>query len=508
MRKLNVGGPFFATNKSAIGRLNDVKSNHFKPPCKERYGNFFGWERDGILLINLPSGSADCFLEKPNYKFVEGQNLTIDLPKTPVINHGWWRLKTPNNETLVIDNSLKNDKNHKTIVNRYMEGTWEFEFYIYQDNRNFLPHVKKVIYPPGTQTVYTPVVCRTDVTVEWSEDTRIDTKFIIICSAVGALAFIIIIGQAIYIFYLKSLARRLHAHNNLSKKAESDQSDRARYCSNPRQKKIKEMEPVESRDSVIYEAPNIQITDSGRKQLLPPNLPAISTMPSTPKIGRNVGMHQPMHGATLNHPSRSPMMDQPPSFPRQTERDMASRPPLPLPPQDNFEVYEQMTEGMDTYEPPPPVTSNAMPPRLPMPPKKVPTANLVNVKEDTLKARRGVRPPVTPKPQMPQTAVAPVNELEQVLKRRQAGIETTTRNNELEEAFRKRNNVKQVPILSIPDPSSAKNRPTVKSKPKIPQPQPVQEEIYYNENQASSDEEWTYEPLKPHKNYDPNIYNI
>ncbi|KAH9645353.1 hypothetical protein HF086_011117 [Spodoptera exigua] len=142
-------------------------------------------------------------------------------------------------------------------------------------------------------------------------------------------------------------ARRLHAHNNLSKKAESDQSDRARYCSNPRQKKIKEVEPVESRDSVIYEAPNIQITDSGRKQLLPPNLPAISTMP-----------------------------------------------------------------------------------------------------------------------------------------------------------------IKQVPILSIPDPSSAKNRPTVKSKPKIPQPQPVQEEIYYNENQASSDEEWTYEPLKPHKNYDPNIYNI
>uniref|UniRef100_A0A2H1WU01 SFRICE_013648 n=1 Tax=Spodoptera frugiperda TaxID=7108 RepID=A0A2H1WU01_SPOFR len=33
-------------------------------------------------------------------------------------------------------------------------------------------------------------------------------------------------------------------------------------------------------------------------------------------------------------------------------------------------------------------------------------------------------------------------------------------------------------------------------------------EIYYNENQASSDEEWTYEPLKPHKNYDSNIYNI
>ncbi|KAF9810382.1 hypothetical protein SFRURICE_008638, partial [Spodoptera frugiperda] len=72
--------------------------------------------------------------------------------------------------------------------------------------------------------------------------------------------------------------RRLNAHNNLSKKADSSQSDRARYCSNPRQKKIKEVAPVD-RDSVIYEAPNIEINDIGRKHLFPPNPPAISTMP-------------------------------------------------------------------------------------------------------------------------------------------------------------------------------------------------------------------------------------
>nr|BAJ16182.1 p77 homologue [Spodoptera litura] len=464
-------------------------------------------EGEENLKISIPKDTGNCSIPKPNYKFREGQNLTIELSTDPFVNYGWWRLKNSNNETFTIDSSFKSNmtKQHTTVVNRYMDGTWEFEFYVHKDNVDILSNIDKVAYPAGKQEYYTPIICRTNVAIEMNKDTILDTKFIIICSVLGTLALLIIIGQAVYICYLKSLARRLNAHNNLSKKSDSAQSDGARYCSYPRQKKIDEVVPVDKRYSDIYEAPNIEITDNGQKHFLPPNPPAISTMPCTPKMDRNMGVHPQMHGATLN---RSAMMDHTHSYQRQTERDMANRPPLPLPPsQDDFEVYEQMTDDMDTYEPPP-VVSQAMPPRLPMPPKKVPTANLVNVKEDTLKTKRSARPPVTPKPQMSHAAVAPVNELQQVLKRRQAGIETATRSNELEEALRKRNNVKQVPIVSIPDPSPAKTRPVVKSKPRIPQPQPVQEEIYYNENQASSDEEWTYEPLKPHKNYDPNIYNI
>ncbi|XP_050558015.1 uncharacterized protein LOC118280461 isoform X2 [Spodoptera frugiperda] len=467
---------------------------------------FISFENDGIIKINITKETGKCIIPQLSYKFKEGMNLSIVLPTDPFINYGWLHVNKSNNESFTIDGTLKSNQTtpYTTVVNRYMAGAWEFEFYLYRDNQDILPNIRKVPYTQNqNRAYYTPIKCHTHVTVDWS-DTVLDTKFIIICSILGTLALLIIIVQAIYIFYLKSLARRLNAHNNLSKKADSSQSDRARYCSNPRQKKIKEVAPVD-RDSVIYEAPNIEINDIGRKHLFPPNPPAISTMPRTPQMDRSMGMHQPMHGATLN---RSPGMDHTHSFPRQPDRDMASRPPLPLPPQDNYEVYEQMNDDMDTYEPPP-VASHTMPPRLPMPPKKVPTANLVNVKEDTLKARRGARPPITPKPQMPHPA-APVNELEQVLKRRQAGIESATvsRNNELEEAFRKRNNVKQVPIVSIPDPSAAKPRFTAKSKPQMPQPQPMQEEIYYNENQASSDEEWTYEPLKPHKNYDSNIYNI
>nr|BAJ16181.1 p77 homologue [Mamestra brassicae] len=538
-------------------------------------------EDDGNVTIKV-NRIGTCKINRERFTFTEGQKVNLIVqPENMFINYGWWTV----NASIELYDQLKSSytqdpnsqqkKDNTTIlytksVDWTMGGTWEFKFYHHINNVDFKESGLPVVHYNGSD--YLKSLCRTTVTIESAPVSRngTETKYVIIASVVFVILVIIILAQAAYIVFLKAQAQKLITHNNLSKKSEPISNDRARYCSNPGQKMMKEPIPVEddNRDSVIYEAPNIEISSKGRMPIQPPQPPAINTMPRAPRSDHNLRIGPTgMLASALNSPARSPVTDiLPPNFQRlqhiERENSVANRPPQPLPPQNHphnamfQEVYEEAYTDENTYEPPPVI--NTMPPRLPMPPKKVPTGNLLDVKENTLKHRQGInKPPVTPKPHphhahtmtseieqalrkrnnverestfprgpspghmmQPQhqeqnprrrpTGGAPTNELEEVLRRRN-NVDAQT--NELEEALRRRNNVVQVPIVSIPDPSSrssAKPRPgpppVQKSRPP-PVRHPVQEEIYYNE--ASSDEdEWTYEPLKPLNSYDQNIYNV
>ncbi|KAJ8707710.1 hypothetical protein PYW07_011387 [Mythimna separata] len=545
---------------------------------------FIKSEDSGIINIDVYR-TVNCMINPAGFKFTEGQNVTLIVhPGEVHIDLGWWRLVKASGSSDLYDQLKGKNKgafNYSRTVDKAVEGSWQFTFYFNKDNAN-IQELPRVLLD-GTN--YTMSVCTTNVTIvppttttpssstamvplPKDKDKRYD-MLVIIASVVAAVLIIIIIAQAAYILYLKNKAQKLitlNTHNNLSKKSESTSNDRARYCSNPGQKIMKEPILVEddNRDSVIYEAPNIELSSNTRMPMQPPQPPAITTMPRTPRPDHNLKIGpQALLASALNSPARSPMSDTlPPNFqrPNQAEREMnlANRPPLPLPnhpPEPMFqELYEEMPTEENTYEPPPVI--NTMPPRLPVPPKKVPTGNLLDVKENTLKSRPGNKPPLTakPTPQRPNMMTAnefeqalrrrnenslprgnpghmmhqqqqeqthrrrppgdgATNELEEALRRRNnnGSSPSNTATNELEEALKRRNKVMQVPIVSIPEPSSARNSPKPKPppafKPPVKTPHPVQEEIYYNE--ASSDEEeWTYEPLKPLNSYDPNIYNV
>ncbi|KAJ8706329.1 hypothetical protein PYW08_010955 [Mythimna loreyi] len=550
---------------------------------------------DNIINIHVKK-KENCTINYTSNNFTEGQNVTLVIHPDMFINLGWWYLQTATNTVSLYDgikaalqtaNSQQNENKtfapiqYTRSVDKSMEGTWDFQFYLYVGNSNVreLPRIK---HTDGNN--YTVSECKMNATIVPVPLTTTTTtpsplqikdekykNLIIIASVVATVLVIIIIAQAAYIVCLKTKAQKLitlNTHNNLSKRSESIPNDTARYCSNPGQKIMKEPILMEddNRESVIYEAPNIEIPANPRIPMQPPQPPAITTMPRTPRSDHNMRIgQQTMLSSALNSPARSPVSATlPPNFQRQKQAEreinVANRPKLPLPDEDHphhdpmfQEVYEQMETEENTYEPPP--ITNTMPLRIPVPPKKVPTGHLLDVKENTLKSRQGTKPPVVAKP-TPQrnnlmttsefeealrrrnentsprvnpghkvhpqqqeqphrrrpTGDAPTNELEEALRRRNNNGDAPT--NELEEALRRRNKVMQVPIVSIPEPSNARNSPKPHNKPK-PQlalkppaktPHPVQEEIYYNE--ASSDEEWTYEPLKPLNSYDPNIYNV
>ncbi|PZC72805.1 hypothetical protein B5X24_HaOG210550 [Helicoverpa armigera] len=543
------------------------------------------------LPVKIIAGKP-CSLQS-SYKFTDGSNITIILQfsnEKHFINYGWLRLRSEEDKVLIKE-TLK--VNSSIVVNKTMAGTWEFEFYYYPNMSEFQPEKAKI---PHYGTNYSSSECRTVVEIlnatkpenlsSAGRSLPSDDKYMII-GAVAGVSVLIILAQTAYIAVLKAKARSLNAHKHISKiTPETDEHETARYCANPVPKALKIAAPRDDDDDddeAIYEAPNIDL--NGRIGLQVPQPPAVNTIPRTPRTDHKNRVGPP----TMLPPGLKE--NQQPTFPRGRPNDrdanVANRPPLPLPNQPQ-EVYEEM-ESEDVYEPPPvnpmpprlpkppkkvptgklldvkentlklkpvnkpPVTPkpgrprskmesedvyepppvNPMPPRLPKPPKKVPTGKLLDVKENTLKLKPVNKPPVTPKPGRPRSIVnSPGNELEQVLKRRNNAVEqhTTTpktneleqalrrRNNdnmqtsELEAAMRRRNNVAPVPVTTIPEPSRLKpssRPPPPQSKPRSPPvAQPMQEEIYFNENRDSSDEEWNYEPLKPYTNYDPNIYNI
>nr|XP_049707299.1 titin isoform X1 [Helicoverpa armigera] len=489
------------------------------------------------LPVKIIAGKP-CSLQS-NYKFTDGSNITIILQfsnEKHFINYGWLRLRSEEDKVLIKE-TLK--VNSSIVVNKTMAGTWEFEFYYYPNMSEFQPEKAKI---PHYGTNYSSSECRTVVEIvnatkpenlsSAGRSLPSDDKYMII-GAVAGVSVLIILAQTAYIAVLKAKARSLNAHKHISKiTPETDEHETARYCANPVPKALKIAAPRDDDDDdeAIYEAPNIDL--NGRIGLQVPQPPAVNTIPRTPRTDHKNRVGPP----TMLPPGLKE--NQQPTFPRgrsnDREANLANRPPLPLPNQPQ-EVYEEM-ESEDVYEPPPVNPPQPMPPRLPKPPKKVPTGKLLDVKENTLKLKPVNKPPVTPKPGRPRSIVnSPGNELEQVLKRRNNAVEQHTgpktneleqalrrrnndiQNSELEAAMRRRNNVAPVPVTTIPEPSRLKpssrppprSRTAEQSKPRSPPvPQPMQEEIYFNENRDSSDEEWNYEPLKPYTNYDPNIYNI
>ncbi|CAH0602013.1 unnamed protein product [Chrysodeixis includens] len=435
---------------------------------------------DDQVLIDATQNTK-CTI-KPHHTFTNGQTVAITTDYNKIINFITWKI----NETDFIEKAER-ETNFNTTVHTSMAGKWEFELLHLQDNTDFNVRIVQ-----KNNHTYTQRVCSTNVEIVPAPPPPAaaqvsDPKIVIMLIALGVVFTIIIFAQAAYIIYLKSKARSINRLENLSKKSETTSTnDRTRYCSNPGQKMVKIAPMIDpDGESDIYEAPQIELSGKEeRAPAQPPQPPAVNTIPRTPRI--DTDRLGPLALAAAISARQAQTGTYPTQKPMHHEINVANRPPLPLPPQ---ETYEEMLVEENTYEPPP--IKTALPPVKPSIPQKLTKDQL-----DTAVKALTTKPAVTPKPPRPRT-----------------GSDTMKIPNELENAWRRRN-VVQVPIMSIPGPSSRNGSPhrhrpppVVKSKPPIPQP--VDEGIYYNHRQDSSDEEWTYEPLKPVKAYNnDNIYNV
>ncbi|CAB3257541.1 unnamed protein product [Arctia plantaginis] len=312
----------------------------------------------------------------------------------------------------------------------------------------------------------------------------------------GVLVGIVIIALLATTMYYKRQAKMLSQHISLERRAErADESDR--YCSNPR--KGKKVSPIlnNNRVSDIYEDPQINFGVS-------PMPPALPTTPRPNKNEVSTLKKLPSPSITLKSNASQMSLTRPrvPDKETQVKLTMARRPPLPLP-QDEF--YSAAPED-DTYEEPPvPERPNkTTPTKKPgqqetigtIPKKITKPANIVKPRPEKVgKALEkklgktfpnipmdGLKPPGIKQPHKPAVP---------------SGKPTPPRNN-----------VVQVPICQIPDPSSLKKAPLVKPKPNnvkpTTPPSPTLEQVQFinDERRDSTDDEyWTYEPLPQYHIY-------
>ncbi|XP_026735091.1 uncharacterized protein LOC113498991 [Trichoplusia ni] len=412
---------------------------------------------------------------KPDHTFTNGQTVPIVIDSRNIIDYATWKI----NDTIVKEDFQESKFN--TTVHPSLEGIWEFKLLNRKDNNDMNVAIE---HKQGHN--YTKRICFTNVKIVPGQLPDQNSNLVIILITGSVVAVIIIFAQASYIVYLKSKAQAINRHQNLSKKSEStNTNDRARYCSDPGQKMVKIVALVDpdKESDTIYEAPQIELpVREERGAVHPPQPPAVNTIPRNPRVDTEklgpltIAALNARQAQTANYPTPKPI---------QHEMIVANRPPLPLP----QDTYEEMLVEENTYEPPPanilPILKSSVQPKL------------TKDQLDTAVKALTNKPAVTPKPPRPRT-----------------NSDTMKIPNELENAWRRRN-VVQVPIVSIPGPSSRnasphrlrKPPPAVKSKP--PVPQPLDQGIYYNQRQDSSDEEWTYEPLQPMKGYNiENIYNV